>query len=144
MPLGALSKGPRPIGTALTPGLLSGSTNQEQLQRQLQALNDLSRLRMSKAPALLLHLFHHGPQTVVDCARALGWSTSAASYAIRTLSTGRYRQNQVVPPHANLLWIEKLEGAPGTHLKVCLRPEAVQLCHDIIGIPSPASGNPQG
>lgn len=144
MSAGALSKGQRPIGTALAPGLPSGSTNQEQLQRQLQALNDLSRLRMSKAPALLLHLFHNGPQTVVDCARALGWSSSATSYAIRTLSTGRYRQNQVVPPHANLLWIEKLEGAPGPHLKVCLRPEAIQLCRDIAGIPRPTAGSCQG
>lgn len=140
MPVGALSKGQRPVGTALASGLPPGSTNQDQLQRQLQALNDLSRLRMSKAPALLLHLFHNGPQTVVDCARALGWSTSATGYAIRTLSTGRYRQNQVVPPHANLLWIEKLEGAPGPHLKVCLRPEAVRICRDIAGIPSPAAG----
>ena len=143
MPAGALSKGLRPKGTALMPVLPHDAPNQKQLQRQLQALNALSRLRMSKAPALLLHLFHHGPQTVVDCARALGWSTSATGYAIKTLSTGRYRNNQVIPPQATLLWIEKLEGAPGPHIKVCLRPEAVQICRNITGIPDPAAGNCQ-
>lgn len=141
MPVGAVSKGPRPAGTALAPLLPHNHPQQEQLQRQLQALHALSRLPFAKAPALLLHLFHNGPSTAVDLATALGWSQSATGSAIKMLSTGRFHQGRPMRPHLCLLWVEKLQGAPGTHLKVCLRPEAVQLCRDITGLSEPvASG----
>ena len=139
MSVGALSIGPRPAGTALTPLLPHNHPQQQKLQRQLQALHALSRLPFAKAPALLLHLFHHGPSTAVDLAKALGWSKSATGSAIKMLSTGRYQQGKAMRPHACLLWVEKLQGAPGPHLKVCLRPEAVQLCRDITGISRPVA-----
>lgn len=141
MPTGAVSSGPRPAATALAPGVPFKHPDQQRIQRQLDALNELSRLRMSKAPALLIQLFLHGPHSVLELAKALGWSTSATSYAVRTLSTGRYRNEQVFPPHAVLLWIDKPEGSYGSTLRVSLRPEAVQLCHDLIGFQDPSAGN---
>ena len=139
MPVGALSKGLRPAGTALTPLLPHDHPGMERARRQLKALNALTRLPPNKVATLLLHLALHGPQTVAEISRALGWSLSSTSSTIRLLSTGSFRNNKVIPPHRRLLWIQKLEGAPGPHLQICLRPEAVQICRDLLNIPDPTS-----
>lgn len=107
--------------------------------RQLDALNALTRLPPNKVSTLLLHLALQGPQTVTDIARALKWSPSSTSSTIRLLSTGSFRNNKVVLPHSRLLWIQKLEGAPGPHLQICLLPEAVQIARDILNIPDTTS-----
>ena len=134
MPVGALSKGPRPAGTALAPLLPHNHPQQKQLQRQLQALNSLSKFPSARIAPLLAFLALNGPATITEIAKGLGWDACTASHVVRRFSTGCFRNGKPEIPHAVLLWVQPQPGAPGPHLQIALRPEGVDLALAALGL----------
>ena len=141
MPVGAPSKGLRPAGTALTPLLPHNHPQQEQLQRQLQALNSLSKFPSARVAPLLTFLAINGPASIAEIARGLGWDVCTTSHVVRRFSTGCFRGGKPETPHAVLLWVQPQPGAPGPHLQISLRPEGVDLALAALGLkPTDATG----